>query len=94
MRIDQITDVLSKEHGLTKKDAKEVYNTLVELVYSEANAEPETKVTLPGLGSFKVKEKEAYKSKNPRTGEEVDVDASRRVSFSAAKAFKDKLNGK
>jgi len=54
----------------------------------------DNKFTLVGLGSFQAKERAARKGRNPRTGEELDIAASRLPSFTASKALKDKINGK
>ncbi len=47
------------------------------------------KVQLVGFGSFEVREKAARKGKNPRTGEEITIAASKAPAFKAGKAFKD-----
>ena len=49
-------------------------------------------VVLPGLGKLAVKEAAARKGRNPRTGEEIDIPASKKVVFKAGKEFRDKLN--
>ena len=47
------------------------------------------KVQLVGFGSFEVRAKAARKGKNPRTGEEITIAASKAPAFKAGKAFKD-----
>ncbi len=47
------------------------------------------KVQLVGFGSFEVRAKAARKGKNPRTGEEITIAASKTPAFKAGKAFKD-----
>ena len=54
----------------------------------------EKKVTLVGFGTFQVKERAARKGRNPQTGEEIDIAASKSPTFSASKALKDKVNGR
>jgi DNA-binding protein HU-beta len=49
------------------------------------------KVQIVGFGTFDVKERAARKARNPRTGEEIDVDASKAPVFKAGKALKDSL---
>jgi nucleoid DNA-binding protein len=51
------------------------------------------KVTLPGFGSFEPRFRAARKGRNPKTGEEMDIKASKSVGFSPAKGFKDRLSG-
>ena len=46
-------------------------------------------VSLIGFGSFKVAERKARKGRNPQTGEEIYIAASKVPKFVAAKALKD-----
>ena len=50
------------------------------------------KVQVSGFGSFDVKARDARTGRNPKTGEAVEIAASKRVVFSAAQALKDKIN--
>ena len=45
-----------------------------------------------GFGSFKVRERKPRKGRNPRTGEELQIPARKVVTFSPAKALKERLN--
>jgi DNA-binding protein HU-beta len=49
-------------------------------------------VSLPGFGKFKVKETAARDGRNPSTGEIIKIAASKKLSFTPAKAVKDQLN--
>ena len=49
-------------------------------------------VSLPGFGTFKVKSMPARKGRNPNTGEAIDIPARRKITFTPAKALKEKLN--
>ena len=51
------------------------------------------KVQIVGLGGFEVKERAARAARNPRTGEEIQIAASKSVSFKPGKALKDEING-
>ena len=48
-------------------------------------------VQLVGFGSFEVKERAARTGKNPATGEQIDIPASKAPAFKAGKAFKDAI---
>ncbi|MDA3509450.1 HU family DNA-binding protein [Acinetobacter junii] len=48
-------------------------------------------VTLVGFGSFKVTDRAARTGRNPKTGEEIQIAASKVPTFKAGKAFKDAL---
>ena len=49
-------------------------------------------VTLVGFGSFVVSSREARKGRNPATGEEIMIAASRTPKFKAGKALRDAVN--
>jgi nucleoid DNA-binding protein len=49
-------------------------------------------VTIAGFGTFKVAKRKARKGRNPRTGEEIKIKASKAPRFVASKTLKDLLN--
>ena len=49
-------------------------------------------VSLIGFGTFSVRDRAARKGRNPRTGEEIQIKASRNPAFKAGKALKDAVN--
>ena len=49
-------------------------------------------VTLVGFGTFTVKDRAARMGRNPRTGEAIQIKASRAPGFKAGKALKDAIN--
>lgn len=49
-------------------------------------------VTLVGFGTFQVKDRAARTGRNPRTGEAIQIKASKNPSFKAGKALKDAVN--
>ena len=72
----------------TKADAERAVNAVLdELQEGTANGG----VQLIGFGTFSVKERKARKGRNPQTGKEIDIPASKVISFKPGKAFKDKL---
>ena len=48
-------------------------------------------VAVSGFGSFKVVQRKARKGRNPRTGKEIQIQASKSVKFTTGKALKDAL---
>jgi nucleoid DNA-binding protein len=50
------------------------------------------RVSLVGFGTFQLRARAARKGRNPQTGEEIEIKASKSPGFSPAKAFKDKAN--
>ncbi len=49
-------------------------------------------VTIVGFGTFSVRDRAARTGRNPRTGESIDIAASRVPGFKAGKALKDAVN--
>jgi len=49
-------------------------------------------VQLVGFGTFSAKDRPARTGRNPQTGEQIQIEASRMPSFKAGKSFKDYLN--
>ncbi len=51
------------------------------------------KIQVIGFGTFEVKERASRTGRNPRTGEEIQIPASKHPSFKPGKTFKDQVNG-
>lgn len=87
------TDLIEKvatDIGMTKKDATNVVDTVLETI-SEALQRGE-KVSLIGFGNFEVRERSARKGRNPRTGEEIEIKASKVPAFKPGKQLKESVN--
>lgn len=50
------------------------------------------KVQVLGFGTFEVRERAARKGRNPRTGEEIEIESSKLPSFKAGKSLKEACN--
>ena len=90
MNKTQLIQKIAENGNMTKKDAEAALNAVVAAV-SEAVAAGE-KVQVSGFGSFDVKARDARTGRNPKTGEAVEIAASKRIVFTAAQALKDKIN--
>ena len=88
-KVELIASVAA-EAGMSKKDAEKAVNATIETI-QEALKKDE-KVQLIGFGTFEARKRPARIARNPRTGEEIKVAASRAPAFKASKAFKDSLN--
>lgn len=73
--------------GLPGLEAEEYLNRLGDIMATELLAGGE--VPIPGVGKLVVKETAARKGRNPRTGESLEIAASRKVSVNLSKSFKD-----
>lgn len=84
--VSQMSDV----SGLNKQDSELALNAFMEVV--QENIAEGKKVTLIGFGSFVLKERAARKGRNPQTGEEMDIPASKSPGFTPAKVWKARVN--
>lgn len=83
---DLITHV-SEATELSKKDVTKAVDAVFEAI-SEA-LQSGDKVQLVGFGNFEVRERSARKGRNPQTGEEIEIPASKIPAFKPGKALKD-----
>jgi len=91
MNTAELADAVAASQGLTKADAKKLVDAVF-VAIAEAAAKGE-EISLNAFGKFKVKETPAREGRNPSTGATIQIAASRKLTFAAAKAVKDKLNG-
>ena len=87
----QLTDAVAQKAGMTKKDVAEAVNAILDVIVEALAAGDDVKIT--GFGGFEVKERAARTGRNPKTGEAVEIPASKYVAFSAGSSLKDKVNG-
>jgi len=80
--INEVAKVVS-----TKKEAQEAVDCVLSSI-TKALKKGDT-VTLIGFGAFKVAQRKARKGRNPQTGEEIDIKASKAPKFTAGKALKE-----
>ncbi|KGB50977.1 DNA-binding protein [Leuconostoc mesenteroides P45] len=83
----ELVDSVAKATGLTKKDA----TASVDAVFAsiEESLKNGEKVQLIGFGNFEVRDRAARKGRNPQTGEEIQIAASKVPAFKPGKALKD-----
>ena len=86
----ELTAAIVKKTGFTKKDAEKALGAVTESI-TEALASGE-KVQVVGFGSFEVRKRPARVARNPRTGEQIKIAASKAPVFKAGKALKDAVN--
>lgn len=87
MRKPELAAAIAEKADLSKDKAGQVLNVILdEITASVAKGED---VSLVGFGSFTVRERAARTGKNPQTGAELKIPASKNVSFKAGKGLKD-----
>ncbi len=89
MHKTDIIKSIANSTGLSQKDAGGALEAFL-VTISKALKKGEA-VTLIGFGTFKVVKTAARKGRNPQTGKEIQIKASKRVKFSAGKALKDSV---
>lgn len=91
MNKSELIVALAQKADLSKKDAEKALAAFVDVVTESLQAGD--KVQLIGFGTFESKERPARTARNPRTGEEIEIAASKTASFKVGKALKDAING-
>jgi len=90
MNKTELVDAIAQSSNLTKADAHRALDATIKAITdSLTNNEP---VTLIGFGAFEVRERAARSGRNPRTGESIQIKASKNPAFKAGKALKDAVN--
>ena len=90
MKKTQLFAAVAEQAGLSKKDAEKAVSTVLDVIV-EALDQGE-KVQLVGFGTFEVRERAARTGKNPRTGETIEIAASKVPAFKPGQAMKNRLN--
>lgn len=73
--------------GMSKASAENALNSFIASV--EEVLASQGKLTLTGFGTFEVQDRKARTGRNPRTGEEINIPASKVVKFRPGKLLKD-----
>ena len=92
MNKTELVASIAEKTGLTKKAAEGALAAVLGSI--ECALVKGDKVQLIGFGTFGTKKRAARKGRNPATGAEIKVPASKVVSFSASSALKAKVNKK
>ena len=94
MNKSELVDALADRTGMTKADAARAVDALFATdggVLSDA-LKKGARVQITGFGTFEAKERKARTGRNPRTGETIQIAASKTPSFRAGKGLKDAIN--
>ena len=91
MNKNELIGQIAAKSGLSKADANRALNAVTETI-AEALKKGES-VPLIGFGTFEVRERSARTGRNPQTGEELKIKASKVPAFKAGTALKATVNG-
>jgi DNA-binding protein HU-beta len=85
-----LVDALANKLGINRNDAEKAVNIVLDdIVHALKQGE---RVNISGFGTFSVSSREARTGRNPKTGEAIEISASRSAKFKAGKQLKDSLN--
>lgn len=90
MNKTELIAAVAQAAEMKKVDAEKAVNAFASVIENELKAGQ--KVQLIGFGTFEAKERPARVGRNPRTGKELKVPASKAPVFKASKVLKDALN--
>ena len=92
MNKTELVAAMSAKAELSKKDSEKALKAFTDVVAEELKKGE--KIQLVGFGTFEVSSRAARKGKNPQTGKEIQIPASKAPKFKAGKALKDTVNNK
>jgi len=90
MNKSDLVDAIADSAGLSKADAGRALDSFVDTVTGALKGGDA--VSLVGFGTFSVRDRAARTGRNPRTGETIQIKASKNPAFKAGKALKDAVN--
>ena len=90
MNKTELVSAIAESANLSKADASGALDGMVAAITEALKSGDQ--VTLIGFGSFSIKERAARTGRNPRTGDPIEIKASKIPSFKAGKVLKDAVN--
>ncbi|NKB37925.1 MAG: DNA-binding protein HU [Gammaproteobacteria bacterium] len=86
----ELIDAVADAADLSKASAGRAVDAAIDSITN--SLKNNDNVTLVGFGTFSVRDRAARTGRNPRTGEEIQIKASKVPGFKAGKALKDAIN--
>lgn len=90
MKKTELIAAIAEQAGLSKKDAEKALAATIDTIV-KAVAEGD-KIQLTGFGTFEQRQRNARTGVDPRTGNSIEIPASKVPAFKAGKGFKDIVN--
>jgi len=90
LNLQDLIDLLAKKQGITKKDAENFLRELFAVI--SENIENSESVKIKDFGTFKLIKVSARKSVNVNTGEDIEIPAHYKLSFTPDKTLKEAIN--
>lgn len=89
MHKNDLVKAIAEQTGCLQKDADQLISAFIDNVKKALKCGD--KVTLIGFGTFSVLETKEKKGRNPQTGKEIKIAASKRVKFKPGKDLKEEV---
>lgn len=89
MNKTELVNQVAESTDLTKKDAGQAVDAVFGAITQSLKSGD--KVQIIGFGNFEVRERAARKGRNPQTGEEIEIKASKVPAFKPGKALKEDI---
>ncbi|MEO5820751.1 MAG: integration host factor subunit beta, partial [Vicinamibacteraceae bacterium] len=86
----ELVEEVSRVSDLTKKHSEVIVDTVFQSIIDALHRGE--KIELRGFGSFRLRQREPRKGRNPKTGDKVDVPPKKVPYFKPGKELKDLLN--
>ena len=90
MNKNDLVAAVSANTGMSKSDGAIAVDSLLDSIASALKSGDEVRIT--GFGTFSVTHRKASEGRNPRTGEVIQIPASKQPKFKAGKTLKQALN--
>ena len=90
MNKTELVAEIAEKANTSKKEAEVVLRAFTDVVTEQLKKGE--KIQLVGFATFEVSERSARTGRNPQTGEEMQIAASKAPKFKAGKALKDAVN--
>ena len=90
MNRNELVDAVSTKTDLRKSEASKAVDAVFEAIEDALKGGEE--VRLVGFGTFSVASRAASEGRNPRTGEKIQIAASKQAKFKPGKGLRDSLN--
>lgn len=90
MKKKDLVESIAKQCDISKTTASDAIDIIFQSITDAINNDE--KVDIKGFGSFNISDRKARKGRNPHTGEEIEIKASRVPTFKASKSLKDYCN--
>jgi DNA-binding protein HU-beta len=90
MNKTELVDAMADSADISKAAAARALDGMIEAITGALKSGDQ--VSIVGFGSFVVRQRAARTGRNPQTGKEIEIKASRSPAFKAGKALKDAVN--